>query len=389
VPFEQIGQSAMKRLWRQNSDILSSVLAAPATIPRVPTAIVSDLHVGSQGGYDVARRAEPQERLLAALEGADRVVLLGDALELREHSLARGIELARPLLERIGQVTAGKQLVLVPGNHDYQLAEPYLTRMRLDDAPIVADQQWPVSPGDGAAGEVARLMPDTEITLAYPGIYLRDDVYATHGHYLDVHLTIPRLEAIAAGAMGKISRRTRDCRSVEDYEAVMGPLYAYLARLAENTPSERLQKGGSVSRDLWTRLTGGGPVAFLLGRVAFPGAVAVLNLAGLGPLSAEISAEELRRAGLRAMARVVEGMGVEAEHVIFGHTHRSGPWPGDDTSEWRGLWNTGSWLYEGAFLDEHPQDNPYWPGTVVHLGDTGEPRLENVLRELSSEAVNA
>jgi hypothetical protein len=283
----------------------------------------------------------------------------------------------------------------VPGNHDYQLGEPFLTRLRLDGATVGAEHEWPVAPGDGAAGELARLMPDTELTLAYPGLRLRDDVYATHGHYLDVHLTVPRLEAIAAGAMAKISRRSRDCRSVDDYEAVMSPLYAYLARLAESAPPERLQRGGNVSRALWTRLNptdGGGPTRLVLGRVAIPGAVAALNLAGLGPLKPVISGEELRRAGLRAMARVVEGMGVQAEHVVFGHTHRGGPWPGDDAAEWRTaagtrLWNSGSWLYEGAFLRENPQQNPYWPGTVIRLDDSGEPRIENVLRELPAQAV--
>lgn len=359
----------------------------------MPTAIVSDLHIGSLGGYDVARHGEPQERLLAALEGADRVVLLGDALELREHPLARAVELARPLLERLGQVTGGKRVVLAPGNHDYQLAEPFLTRMRLEGGPIDPEGEWPVSPADGAAGALARLMPDTELTLAYPGLRVREDVYATHGHYLDVHLTVPRLETLAAGVMARVSKRSRDCRSVEDYEAVMSPLYAYLARLAEGSPPERLQRGGSVSRSLWTRLNppdGGGSsvTKLLLGRLAIPGAVAALNLAGLGPLSPEISAEELRRSGLRAMGRVVEGMGVRADHVLFGHTHRSGPWPGDDTAEWRTaadtrLWNTGSWLYEAAFLHDRPQQNPYWPGTVIRVHDSGEPEIENVLRDLS------
>ena len=46
-------------------------------------------------------------------------------------------------------------------------------------------------------------MPDVELTLAYPGLRLRPDVYATHGHYLDLHLTVPRLESIAASAMGR------------------------------------------------------------------------------------------------------------------------------------------------------------------------------------------
>jgi predicted phosphodiesterase len=362
----------------------------------VPTALVSDLHLGSIQGYDVARRPEPQERLLAALEGADRVVLLGDALELREHPLAEGVELGRPLLERLGRVTAGKAVVLVPGNHDYQLAEPFLTRMRLAGEAIGAEQQWQVSPGDGAAGRVAELMPDTEVSLAYPGLYVRDDVYATHGHYLDVHLTMPRLEAVAAGVMGRVSKRGRDCRSVDDYEAVMSPLYAALARLAEGSPADRLQRGGSLSRSLWTKLNppdgGGGVSRFMLARVAFPGAVAALNLAGLGPLKSEVSAEELRRAGLRAMGRVAEGMGVRADHVLFGHTHRSGPWGPDDPAEWRSesgarLWNTGSWLFEKAFLrGERPQGNPYWPGVVIRVGDSGDPRLENVLSDLSPAA---
>jgi UDP-2,3-diacylglucosamine pyrophosphatase LpxH len=396
VPFEQIGQSARKRLWRQNRDTSPSVLAGPATIPPVPTAIVSDLHLGSLGGYDVARQGEPQERLLAALEGADRVVLLGDALELREHPLAEGVELARPLLERIGRVTAGKRVVLVPGNHDYQLAEPFLTRLQLEGAPLGPEQQWPVAPDDGPAGRVARLMPDTDLTLAYPGLHVREDVYATHGHYLDVHLTMPRLEAVAAGVMGRISKRSRDCRSVEDYEAVMSPLYAALARLAEGSPADRLQRGGSMSRSLWAKLNppdgGGGLSRLLLARVAFPSAVAALNLVGLGPLKADVSAEELRRSGLRAMGRVAEGMGVSARHVVFGHTHRSGPWPGDDASEWHNaagtrLWNTGSWLYEGAFLrGERPQGNPYWPGVVTRVDDSGDPQLDNVLRELSPAA---
>ena len=364
----------------------------PATIAPVRTAIVSDLHLGSLAGVDVVRRREPQERLLAALEGSERVVLLGDTLELREHPLAQALEIARPLLERLGRVSAGRRLVIVPGNHDYQLAEPFLARQRLLGVPLQAENEWPVRPGDGAAGRLAQLMPDTELILAYPGLRLRPDVYATHGHYLDVHLTAPRLEAVAAGAMALLTSRTRDCRSVDDYEAVMSPLYAFLARLAEGSPPERLQRGGSLSRTVWKRLNathGNDRLGrLLLGKVAIPGAVAALNLAGLGPLAPEITGERLRRAGLRSMARVVEGMGVRADHVLFGHTHRGGPWPEDDLGEWRTasgtrLWNTGSWLREAAFLGERPHESPYWPGTVVQLSDSGEPELRNVMREVS------
>jgi hypothetical protein len=89
------------------------------------------------------------------------------------------------------------------------------------------------------------------------------------------------------------------------------------------------------------------------------------------------------------MARVVEGLGVDdAAHVIFGHTHRSGPWPEDDQDEWRTasgarLWNTGCWLHEAAFTSNGTARNPYWPGTVIRVHDSGEPELENVMRDVS------
>jgi hypothetical protein len=83
------------------------------------------------------------------------------------------------------------------------------------------------------------------------------------------------------------------------------------------------------------------------------------------------------------MARVAEVLAPGAEHVIFGHTHRPGPLPGDEPAEWTTLsgtrlWNTGSWLYERAFVTK-PGDSPYWPGTVLTLEDDGPPRLENAL----------
>ncbi len=44
-------------------------------------------------------------------------------------------------------------------------------------------------------------------SAAYPGLWVREDVYATHGHYLDCHLTIPTLERLGIGAMGRVMRR--------------------------------------------------------------------------------------------------------------------------------------------------------------------------------------
>ena len=367
-------------------------------MPPMRTVVVSDLHLGALGGADVAREGEEREALVEAVSHADRVVLLGDVVELRERPLADSLEVARPVFEQLGRVLAGRPVVLVPGNHDHALAEPWLARLRLDARGLPTETEWPVQPEEGAAGRIAAWMPEVELTLAYPGLHLREDVYATHGHYLDLHLTIPRLESIAASAMARLTGRGKSSESAADYEAIMAPLYAFYAGLAQGASSAALARGGSLSRDVWRTASGNGrrpdsvsrgraaralASRFLLGRVTIPGAVAALNGLGFGPFRATLTGEELRRAGLLAMARVADVLAPGAEHVIFGHTHRPGPLPGDEQAEWTTLsgsqlWNSGSWLYEGAFITTG-RESPYWPGTVVTLEDEGPPRLENAL----------
>jgi hypothetical protein len=113
--------------------------------------------------------------------------------------------------------------------------------------------------------------------------------------------------------------------------------------------------------------------------VAFPVFVAVLDRIGLGPLRADVSGPELRRAALRAFAEVLDRLEVDAAHVLFGHTHRAGPLPGDDPAEWGRLLNTGSWVYEPGYLGEHPSESPYRPGFAAIVGDAGPPELVNLL----------
>jgi predicted phosphodiesterase len=378
-------------LWRQKSGTAPE-RSRLATIRPVLTAIVSDLHLGIATGSDIARLPEVRERLVGALEGADRVLLLGDLLELRERPLAEVLEHSRPLFEALGEALEGRGVTLVPGNHDYQLAEPWLSRARVDGTPLALAAEWPVGADDGAAGRLAEWMPRSEVTLAYPGLWLREDVYATHGHYLDVLLTVPRLESIAASAMARLSGRGEGCRSSGDYEAVLAPLYSFFFSLTQGTQGP-LRRGGTLSRTVWAAASDGAASRLsrlLLGRVTIPGAVAILNRVGIGPFHPDISGVELRRSGLRAMAGVVESLDIEAEHVIFGHTHRPGPLLEDDGTEWttpRGvrLWNTGSWLHEPVFLRSGPVEGPYWPGTVMRLADDGPPVLDNALHGVTLE----
>jgi hypothetical protein len=349
------------------------------------TAIVSDLHLGALGESDVASAPGPRERLLEAVAGADRVVLLGDVLELRQRPLARLLDLVQPFFDDLGRAAAGRRVLIVPGNHDHALAEPWLTRLRVEGQPLGAEAEWPVEPGEGAAGRIAEWMPDAQVTLAYPGLRLRPDVYATHGHYLDLHMTVPRLEAIGASAMGRLTGRGRVCETAADYEVVLAPMYAFLAGLAQGASPVVLERGGRASRSLWQTVNGNGRLGrFLLGRLTIPGAVAVLNRAGLGPFTPELTGEGLRRSGLQAMGRVAESLVPGIEHVVFGHTHRPGPLPDDDRAEWTSpsgirLWNSGNWLQDPAFVRRSDVRSPYWPGTVLLLEDTGPPRLENAL----------
>ena len=352
------------------------------------TALISDLHLGAVRGADVARRADALDRLAEALAPAERIVLLGDLLEMRERALAELLDLTRPFFERLAEPASGRRVTLVPGNHDHALAEPWLARERLAGRELAPENEWPVEAGerDGAAGRIASWLPGAEVTLAYPGLWVRPDVYATHGHYLDLHLTVPRLESIAASAMGRITGRGTDCRSAAGYEAVLAPLYAFYAGLAQGASTAALERGGTMSRSVWSRATGDGTVArILLGRITIPGAVAALNRLGLGPFNPELSGEELRRAGLLAMGRVAGVLAPGAEHVLFAHTHRPGPLEGDEEAEWTTLsgtrlWNTGSWYSEPTLMAQRAERSPYWPGTVAWVEETGPPRIDNALR---------
>src|SRR3954468_6181930 len=366
------------------------------------TAVVSDLHLGGLDDADVARKEKPLATLVEAVADADRLVLLGDVVELRERPLAEALEVSRPVLEALGRAMSGREVVIVPGNHDHALAEPWLARMRLAGERPASEAEWPVEPGDGAAGRIREWMPDVRLTLAYPGLRLRDDAYATHGHYLDLHLTIPRLESIAASAMGRLTKLGQEAASAADYETILAPLYAFYAGLAQGASATALAQGSRFSRTVWQRASDGraadapatevpatrerasaAATRFLLGRVTIPGAVAALNMVGLGPFRATLTGEELRRSGLDAMARVAEVLAPGTPHVVFGHTHRPGPLARDELAEWTTssgtrLWNSGSWLHEGAFV-RSAQESPYRPGTVLTVEDDGPPRVRNVL----------
>jgi UDP-2,3-diacylglucosamine pyrophosphatase LpxH len=345
----------------------------------VSTAIVSDLHLGLASGRDLARHAPVLDAMAGAFAEAEEVVLLGDLVELRERPMAGVLAEVLPVLRRIGEAAAGKRITIVPGNHDHHLA-----RTLIDSAGTLGLETLDVPPANGPLAEIATAFGG-EVRLAYPGVWVRPDVYAMHGHYLDVHNTVPSFERLAIGATQRIAGRmpANGTLAPADYEAAVSPVYALTYALAQSARRRPSVGGSGASVRLWRMANGnssGRLPKLLLNGLAIPAAVGALNRVGLGPLKSDLSAIELRQAALNGMHSVVRRLGIDAKHVIFGHTHRSGPHPGDEG--WGPLMNTGSWIHEPAFLGSEPKKSPYWPGHVVIVPDEGEPELRGLLHDL-------
>jgi predicted phosphodiesterase len=342
--------------------------------------------------------------LLDAIADVDRLVLLGDVLELRHGPVREALAAARPVFEDLGRALAGRELVIVAGNHDHALVEPWLARRGLEQEPPSLGLEQLLDPADAspAVQRLAAWAAPAGVRVAYPGLWLRPDVYATHGHFLDCHLTVPTLERLSVGAMSRLLGRPASAfDGVGDYEAVEAPMFAWRDAVARDARTGAALNGAATVV-AWDALMGGGagagrarrkPWRWLRRRAivaGFPLAVAALNRAGIGPLRANLSLGELRRAGLAAMGEVAARLRLGDAYVVFGHTHRAGPLPGDDEREWRGrggarLVNAGSWTYARVFLTGTPGESPYWPGTYVLVDEDGPPTIGRLLQDRTLE----
>jgi len=317
-------------------------------------------------------------------------VLLGDVLELRERPLRDVLDDARPVLAAIGSAAVGRagpaEIVLVAGNHDHRLVEPWLRR-RERSVPLGVDGKVTTTDGDPLAAVVASLAgagaDPSRVSARYPGASLGAETWVTHGHYVDRHTTVPILERLGAGLTARVAA-SRDPRCVEDYEAALAPVYAWADALAEHVRGQREVNG---SETVWRALSGrGGSLRRRAVRMAFPVAIAALNRAGLGPVGADLSRDALRRGPLVALGEVLGRLGVGARWVVFGHTHRAGPLEGDQAGEWATpagahLVNAGCWVRERHLAGSNPSRSPYRPGWAVWIeGDPARaPELVNLL----------
>ena len=326
------------------------------------TLVISDLHLGNRGHRDVLRRPEALGRLLTALDGIERLVLLGDTLEYHGRHADQALAEAEPVLGAIGARMAGREIVVVPGNHDHLLVRRW-ARAR-GEALGLAD---PVPPeASPALTRVLAALAPARARASYPGVWLDDGVYALHGHYADRHL---RPES----AVGVLRHERARAMRPADYERRR-------RRRQARYPAGRTGRVLSGARQR-IRST-------ILFRV-----LPLLLRPTLAPLIARVLDVQMRRCALPAQARVLTSLGVEARWVLFGHVHRLGPRDGDDPAPWAvapgggQLLNTGSWLYERLLTASRRPPHPYWPGGGIVLEPGEPPTVVGVLDALEREAL--
>ena len=140
------------------------------------TAVISDLHLASGGGGDVLRHERFRDLLAERLDGIERLVLLGDVIELRDRPLAESLERCRDTLAALGRIAAKAEVVIVAGNHDHHLIEPWLA--------------VPFGVGMGLTLDESALLLELE------------DVYWTREGLLSVQITLTVMAMLGALALG-------------------------------------------------------------------------------------------------------------------------------------------------------------------------------------------
>ena len=337
--------------------------------------MVSDLHLGARLRRDVLRRGPALEALLEALPGVDRLVLLGDIVELLEGRPQRAMEAAQPVLRAVGErLDRDAQVIVVPGNHDGELVGPWL---RADGMSAALDASIPRDATPVLDRLVGWLGP-AEVRVRYPGVWLSDRIWATHGHYLDRHLLPDSAFGIARGLLGRLPRD--GARPVE-YERAGGPSVSRAeALLTRGLPRPLAGLVDDLAELLRAATMPRGPRGLLARRMA--------------PVTVTVLGAQMRRASIPALARVVHRLGVDADWVLFGHVHRCGPLPGDDPRAWRGpagrpqVVNAGSWVYEPLLVHHVEPPHPYWPGGAILLEDGGDPQAIGLLDDLDASALH-
>ena len=308
-----------------------------------------------------------------ALDGVDRLVLLGDVLELRHGPVARRAARRRGRRSRrSARAMAGGEVVLIAGNHDHALVSPVARRGARSTAPGRSGSRS--APGADASPRTAAMARDARARARrrrLPGRLaarrrLRDarPLPRLPRHGPDVRA--PRRRRRCARSRGRADRRAPTTTRRSSRPSTPG--WTCGAQTGCDFGAERQRGTQNAWRTSHVR-SGDGPLRARAFAAAFPSG-------GWRSSTGSASARCHRRLAARAAARRPDRdagerrrrWGIDARWVIFGHTPPRRPARPRRPFEWRGLMNSGSWVYEEVFLGASPRRSPsIGPGGAVEV----------------------
>ena len=313
--------------------------------------IISDLHFGS--GDDLLARPAALERIEPELAWADELVVNGDLFELVFASVRQAVDAARPFLALADRHV--RRVHYIPGNHDHHLVALARDERRLDDA--LAGRPDAGAGVPPATRLLRALCPTADVVTAYPACEL-DGMLFMHGHYIDAHARSSDRWLMDSLAWQLTGATRPPHLTIEDYEALVTPLYELMYEIA-NLPS------GQRAQERFERWLRG------VATIAHAPLQASQRLAALMHLSGQDGAERLLRAHdappgrvLEAMQAVCEDLEAGPRTIVFGHTHVA--LDGVCTPDGRHrLFNSGSWVWDRRGRQRSNQGWPRRAGTVL------------------------
>jgi hypothetical protein len=351
--------------------------------------VISDTHFGAWTGEPLLQHDWALERLGAALDDIDELVLLGDLFDFLFSSVENAFTQAEGFFSLLEEKMAGKRVVFSSGNHDHHIVVRDLrTAVELK---VVAGE-------DALEAAFAmqrnffqrfldRRLPEVESVIAYP-TYEVGDVLCFHGHYLDAHMEGSLPDRLLTRGIWRVAGgRPIDSLRIEDYEAVIVPLTELLFTVAQ------LPRGTSAQQAVYHQL---GRLSRVVGLAGAPRREAGRLLSRLRT-GARTSAADRSIASacspvgppseaLRAYGHVVRNLGWDrrATKFVFGHTHQPLNGAADAACDGLRFWNTGAWIYEPDIGSQESWERYLdlaWPGTGVLIDtDRDEPELVELLQ---------
>ena len=358
---------------------------ATAPVVRLRTLVVSDLHIGS----GAASRPAAPARAARAADRRARATSTGSSSSATRSSCARCRSTRPPSIAGPFLADAGRGARRRTARSCSPAATTTTSCWRAGSTQHLQPSRRLLGPGGAHRARDGR--PDRRaprrrgarpprLLVRLPGLWLRDDVYAIHGHYLDLHSTTPTIERLAAGAMARCGRAaargrrrarrlrggararcTRGCtrsRSARDHAAVAraAPRSSVRAWVA-------LAGDGRRERPVRARRARRGPAR--RGRRPQP----------RRPRAASTASCPARRCAAAACAGIARGAArgsASTRRTSSSATPTGpGPWPRDDPAEWRtprrhaARSTPAAGSTSATSSRREPAPSPYWPGTAV------------------------